>query len=147
MRKLTTIVTALTLALAVSASATVNQPANYDVRPFTMGGEKINNILKSQSNIWLYPQTISMYADQSEAIFDASSANELARLGINYQFGSKNPCGLGIDVNNTNGHGLTPLYVAAKNGHLGVVRWLVLSGGAGRDRVGTGRGTALYIAI
>ena len=108
MRKLTTIATALVLALAVGTSATVNQPARFDVRPFTMGGEKINNILKSQSNIWLYPQTINMYADQAEAVFDASSANELARLGINFQFGTNNPFVLGIYVNNTNGAAFNP---------------------------------------
>lgn len=105
MRKLTTITTALILALAVGAGATVNQPAQYDVRPFTMGGEKINNILKSGSNIWLYPQTLNMYADQAEGIFDA---NELRRLGIHYQFGTDNPFVLGIYVNNTSGAEFNP---------------------------------------
>ncbi len=105
MRKLATITTALILALAVGAGATINQPAEFDVRPFTMGGEKINNILKSQSNIWLYPQTLNMYADQAEGVFDNT---ELRRLGIHYQFGTNSPFVLGIYVNNTSGAAFNP---------------------------------------
>lgn len=129
MKKLLTITAALVVMFAMTASATsLLHNAMYEVRSITMGGERINNIIKDQGNIWLYPQTVNMYADQAEGVWDDNLSNEFARLGVHFKFGDNNPFVLGIYVDQTGGAmfnpylgytwGRTPTAVSLPNNHV-----------------------------
>lgn len=104
MKRSLTRVLATTAALALMASvasANMSQP-RFEVRPYTMGGESVNMILKSHSNIWMYPQTINQYPNQAEGVFDESSGNNsFPRFGAHYQFNEgNNPFVVGVYFEN-----------------------------------------------
>ena len=87
MKKFLTLTALFALCLAVSAQAT-------ETRGLTMGD--VNNIIKDDGNIWLYPSTINLYPDQAEAVF---SDNDFAhRVGVHYQFNDDNPFVLGVYI-------------------------------------------------
>ncbi len=57
-------------------------------------------IMKSQSNIWQFPQTINQYPNQASGVFDDAS-NEFARFGGHFQFNEgSNPFVVGVYVDN-----------------------------------------------
>ncbi len=100
MKRLLTTTAALTLLLASIASANMSN-ARFEVRPYTMGGESVNMITKSQSNIWLFPQTINQYPNQAEGVFDENTSRTFSRFGAHYQFNEgNNPFVIGVYVDN-----------------------------------------------
>lgn len=103
MKKFSTLTAVFVVMFAMAASASTElHPAYFSTRTFTMGGANVNNIVKDAENIWLYPQTISMYTDEASGVFSDQSAtpDDFARFGVNFQFGESNPFALGVYIDN-----------------------------------------------